>query len=80
MFGIKVNQIKGHRVQLAPIGVEGLPERCLVWTDPHPNAQIRYCRVLTAGGKVITAKTLRGLHGAAWRYGVVANALDWYVP
>lgn len=80
MFGIEVKEIKGHRVQLAPNGVEGLQQACIVWTDPNPEALIRYCRVLNENGKVISAKTVRGLLGAARRYGLVASLLDWYVP
>lgn len=80
MFGIEVKEIKGHRVQVAPYGVEGVQQACLVWTDPNPDALIRHCRVLNTNGNVVSAKTVRGLLGAARRYGLVAGPLDWYVP
>jgi hypothetical protein len=35
---------------------------------------------MKANGEEITAKTARGLQGAARRAGLIASASQWYVP
>lgn len=84
MFGITAKQIRGAVVRPAPWGVEGgahygMNTPCLVWHDDRPGVMIPYCRLETSSGKVITAKTIRGLKGAARRLGLICND-DIYAP
>ena len=72
MFGIDVKSIKGATVRPAPWGTEGDKLPCLVWEDPNPDANVKFCKVVSLK-KVITAMTLRGLKGAANRYGLVCS-------
>ena len=78
MFGIEAKGIKGQTVRPAPFGIEGDPIPRLIWDDPNPRAMIKECHVLK-GNKLITAKTIKGLKGAARRAGLICND-DAYVP
>lgn len=80
MFGIHVEHIQGHRVQVAPNGVEGDPMPCLVWRDPNPKAMIRYCKVLGSDGKFMTALSDSELESMAIAAGLVVQQGDWYIP
>lgn len=79
MLRINVNDAKGGTIRLAPFGTEDGPEPCLVWVDPHPDALVRYCKVQTADGELLTAKTERGLRSAAIRIGCTIDQSK-YIP
>lgn len=80
MFGIRVEQIQGHRVQIAPHGVEGDPMPCLVWHDPNPKAWIPYCKVIGSDGKFMTALSNTELERTAIAAGLMVQEGDWYMP
>ena len=73
MLRINVNDAKGGTVRLAPFGTEDSPEPCLVWVDLNRNSLAGDCKVQTARGKLVTAKTERGLRSAAARIGCTVD-------
>lgn len=69
MLRIEADQIKGKAVRPAPMGTETHQARCLVYEDA-PGSLAPFCLV-TVKDQVLTAKTMRGLKGAAARAGLV---------
>lgn len=69
MWEIDVKQIQGQVIRPAPMGTEVHQCRCLVYESPE-SKWARYS-VVTVKGKILTAKTLRGLRGKATRAGLV---------
>ena len=67
MFRINAANIAGEEVVLAPMGTEVDTLPCLVYHDP--DSLIKYSRV-ESRGEIVTAKTERGLRGAAKRLGL----------
>ena len=80
MFRIHSRDIKGQEVALAPFGTEGEHVPCLVFYDPNPLAMIRHCKVINDKGKVVTAKSYRGLQSAALRLGLKLSTTEEYTP
>jgi hypothetical protein len=79
MLRINVNDAKGGTVRLAPFGTEDGPEPCLVWVEPNRNSLVGDCKVQTATGELVTAKSERGLRAAAARIGCVVDP-SLYLP
>lgn len=79
MLRINVSDAKGGKVRLAPFGTEDGPEPCLVWVDPSPNSMAGNCKVQAESGKLVTAKTERGLRSAAARIGCTVDPKT-YLP
>lgn len=73
MLRIDVKYAKGGTVRLAPFGTEDGPEPCLVWVEPNRNSLAGDCKVQTATGELVTAKTERGLRAAAARIGCTVD-------
>jgi hypothetical protein len=69
MWRIEADQIKGKVIRPAPMGTEAHQMLCVVYEDA-PEALIRFS-VVTVKDEVLTAKTMRGLKGAATRAGLV---------
>ena len=79
MLNINVNDASGGTVRLAPWGTEYGPEPCLVWIDPDTTSLVGDRKVQTPNGKLVTAKTERGLRAAAARIGCTVDQRI-YVP
>jgi hypothetical protein len=77
MWSIEANQIKGKVIRPAPMGTETHPVRCVVYEDA-PDASIQFS-VVRIKNKILTAKTMRGLKGAATRAGLVWSE-NLYIP
>ena len=79
MLRIDVNDARGGTVRIAPFGTEDGPEPCLVWIDPDRNSLCGDCKVQTPDGRLVTAKTRRGLLAAAARIGCGVHQYS-YLP
>lgn len=77
MFSINAKEIHGAEVILAPMGTEVDRTPCLVYHDP--GSMVEYCRV-EHRGQIVTAKTERGLRGAAKRLGLRVAVPRIYLP
>ena len=77
MWRIEADQIKGKVIRPAPMGTEAHQLRCVVYEDT-PEASIRFS-VVTVNDEILTAKTMRGLKGAAKRAGLVWSE-SFYIP
>lgn len=73
MLNINVKDASGGTVRLAPLGTEDGPEPCLVWIEPDTTSLFGDCKVQTPNGKLVTAKTERGLRAAAARIGCTVD-------
>ncbi|MDT7834123.1 hypothetical protein [Aquabacterium sp. OR-4] len=82
-FSIDASQIKDQpgTVMIAPWGTESEPLPCLVWLDPNPGAMIPHSIITNQKGKVVTARSERGLIAAGKRLGLRFPQLpNYYVP
>ncbi len=77
MLRIEADQIKGKTIRPAPMGTEVHHMRCLVYED-IPGSLVPFC-VVTVNDEILTAKTMRGLKGAAARAGLVWSERQ-YLP
>lgn len=77
MCRIDAKQIGGKVIRPAPTGTEAHKMPCLVYEDPSSEM----CRfsVVTINDRILTAKTVRGLKGAARRAGLVWSE-RFYMP
>ena len=73
MLNINVNDAKGGTDRLAPFGT------ILVWIEPDATSLVGDCKVKAADGKLVNAKTERGLRAAAARIGCAVDQ-RLYVP
>lgn len=77
MWRIESDQIKGKVIRPAPLGTEAHQMRCVVFEDT-PETLVRFS-VVTVKDEILTAKTMRGLKGAATRAGLVWSD-NFYIP
>ena len=80
MFQVYASAVQGQQVILALYGTEGEPEPCLLWRDQNPDALVLYCKVQSATGSVVTAKSEHELRSAALELGLLIDESQRYLP